>query len=432
METVKVALVGFGTIGTGAARILLDHSSQVTRAVGKKVELVKICDQDITRPRTVDVPEGMLTDQLSEITDDPEIEAVIQLIGGTETARSIMFELLRSGKDVVTANKALIAQHGPELFEEARKLRRTIAFEAAVAGGIPIISSLATSLQANRIETIYAILNGTSNFILSQMGEHGTEYAAAVAEAQQLGFAEADPTMDVDGTDAVQKLTILAQLAFGANVNWRDIPKTGVDIVSVADLESASELGYSIKLLAVAESTEEGLELHVSPTLVRKTSPLAEVRDAYNAITVIGDAVGEVFFHGLGAGEMPTASAVIGDLIDTLCGRSAITFNTLSLWSELRESTPVRNPADLVGRNYLRLLVEDRSRVLSEIAGVLGEYGISISSVIQRGEQPEMMAEVPLIIMTHPAREGDLLEAIEKMNHLDCVRGETVRLRVRD
>ena len=263
---------------------------------------------------------------------------MVQLVGGLEPARSIMLKLLESGKDVVTANKALLAEHGPELFDRARQLGRSIAFEASVAGGIPIIAAISECLTANQIESIHGILNGTSNFILTQMEEQGTDYAASVAEAQRLGFAEADPSMDVDGTDAAQKLAILAHLAFGARVNWRDIPRTGIDTVEVADMRYADELGYGIKLLAVAELVPEGLELHVSPTLVRRHTPLAEVRGAYNAVRVVGDAVGRVFFHGLGAGQMPTASAVVADLIDTVVGRTAITFRTLELWSDERQA----------------------------------------------------------------------------------------------
>ena len=291
MDVAKVAIVGFGTIGSGVARLLLASSDRIARHAGKRVELARVVDTDLTRPRDVTLPKGLLSDELSEVVEDPEIVAVAQLIGGLEPARSIMLELLQSGKDVVTANKALLAEHGPELFDQARRLGRSIAFEASVGGGIPIIAAIGQCLSANQIESIHAILNGTSNFILTQMEHQGTDYAASVAEAQQRGFAEADPTMDVDGTDAAQKLAILAHLGFGARIGWRGIPRTGIDTVQVADLRYALELGYSVKLLAVAELVPEGLELHVSPTLVRLGTPLAEVRGAYNAIRVVGDAV---------------------------------------------------------------------------------------------------------------------------------------------
>ena len=260
---------------------------------------------------------------------------------------------------------------------------RSIAFEASVAGGIPIIANISQCLSANQIESLDAILNGTSNYILTQMEAHGTSYADAVREAQRLGYAEADPTMDVDGSDAAQKLAILAHLAFGARAAWDEIPRQGIDTLDLADMRYAKELGYRIKLLAVAQLTSGGLELHVSPTLVELGTPLAEVRGAFNAISVVGDAVGPVFFSGLGAGQMPTASAVVADLIDTVVGRSAITFRTLELWSKQGPRVSARDYANVSGRYYLRFNVADQPSVLAEIAGVLGKQKISIASVIQ-------------------------------------------------
>ncbi len=335
---------------------------------------------------------------------------------------------------MVTANKALLAEHGAELFNCAREHGRSIAFEASVGGGIPIIAAVGQSLQANQIQSIHAILNGTSNFILTEMADRDAEYASAVAEAQRRGYAEANPAMDVNGTDAAQKLAILTHLAFGARVQWRDIPRTGIDTVEVADLRYAKELGYSIKLLAVAELMPDGLEVHVCPTLIRNESPLAEVRGAYNAIRVVGDAVGRVFFHGLGAGQMPTASAVVADVIDTVLGRAAITFRTLQLWSDHREApVAVRQPDKVPGRFYLRFNVTDTPGVLAEIAGVLGCHRISISSVIQH-EAPEEGADgvVPLVIMTHTATEGAIQDAVREIGGLASVRPGIVRMRVRN
>ena len=433
METAKVAIVGLGTVGSGVARLLLQSKDRICRHAGKQVELARIVDTDLTRPRNVTIPGGLLTNDLRKVTEDRQIKAVVQLIGGLEPARTIMLKLLDAGKDVVTANKALLAEHGPELFRRARQLGRSIAFEASVGGGIPIITAIGQCLSANRLESIHAILNGTSNFILTQMEERGTDYAASVAEAQRLGYAEADPTMDVDGSDAAQKLAILAHLAFGAQVNWKAIPRTGIDAVQVADLRYARELGYSIKLLAVAELVPEGLELHVSPTLVRHGTPLAEVRGAYNAIRVVGDAVGRVFLHGLGAGQMPTASAVVADLIDTVVGRAAITFRTLELWSDGRQAlVSARDPAKVPGRFYLRFQVEDRPGVLAEIAGILGRHAISIASVIQHETEEERAQVVPLVIMTHSAPEGAMSQAMETINQLSCVHPGSVRMRVRD
>jgi len=433
MDTAKVAIIGFGTIGSGVARLLLEHRDRLTRHAGKRLELACVVDSDLERSRNYRLPPGMLTADLAKVLDNREIVAAIELVGGLEPARTIVLKLLESGKDVVTANKALLAEHGPELFDRARKLGRSIAFEASVAGGIPIIASLSEGLVANQIESIHAILNGTSNFILTQMEENNTDYASALAEAQQRGYAEANPAMDVNGSDAAQKLAILAHLAFGARLNWREIPRTGIDIVDVADMRYATELGYSIKLLAVAELVPEGLELHVSPTLVRHGAPLAEVRGAYNAIRIVGDAVGRVYFQGLGAGQMPTASAVVADLINTVVGRMAITFRTLDLWSNDGESPVLpRDPAYVPGRFYLRINADDRPGVMSEITGILGRHKISIASVIQHETEEGAEGVVPLVIMTHTSPEGAMLKAMKMIGQLACVHPGTVRMRVRD
>jgi len=433
MQKAKVAIIGFGTIGSGVARLLLEHGERIARHAGRRVELVQVVDTDLARPRNVMLPPGVLTDDLSLVLNNPEITAVVQLIGGLEPERTIMLKVLESGKDVITANKALLAEHGPELFDRARELGRSIAFEAAVAGGIPIIAAINECLAANQIESIQAILNGTSNFILTQMEQEGADYAASVAEAQRRGYAEANPAMDVDGSDAGQKLAILAHLAFGARVNWREIPRAGIDTVEVADMRYAKELGYSIKLLAVANLVPEGLELHVSPTLVRHGSPLAEVRGAFNAIRVVGDAVGRVFFQGLGAGQMPTASAVVADLIGTVVGRMAITFRTLELWSDRRQArvTP-RDPSEVPGRFYLRFNVDDRPGVMAEIAGILGRHRISIASVIQHETEEAAANVVPLVFMTHTAPEGAMSEAMKAIDKLASVHPGSVRMRVRD
>lgn len=431
MEKTKVAIVGFGNIGTGVARLLLDHGDRTARHAGRTLWLEAVVDRDIASPRQVDLPAGLLSEDLASITGNSEIEVVAELIGGIEPARTIVLKLLESGKNIVTANKALLAQHGPELFDRARELGRSIAFEASVMGGVPIIANISQCLSANQITSLHAIVNGTSNFILSAMEDRGMDYAAAVKEAQRRGFAEANPAMDVDGTDAVQKLAILAHLAFGARVHWRDIPRTGIDKLDSADLRFAKELGYRIKLLAVAQLATEGLELHVSPTLVRIGSPLAEVREAFNAIRVVGDAVGPVFFHGLGAGRMPTASAVVADMIDTAVGRTGITFKTLKLWSNVESRFAIRDYNKLPARYYLRFTVQDHPGVLAQIAGVLGHHQISIASVIQHEPQADSEGgTVPLVIMTHLATEGAAQAAIQEMDRLECVRPGSSRMRV--
>lgn len=432
METSRIAIVGLGTVGSGVARILLDQGERTSRHAGRRLHLARILIKDSSKSRELRLSKNILTDDLSSITDDPGITAVAELIGGLEPARSIILKLMESGKDIVTANKALLAEHGPELFDRARELGRSIAFEAAVAGGIPIVANISQCFSANQIQSIQAILNGTTNYILTQMESQGIGYDAASSEARRLGYAEADPTMDVDGTDATQKLAILAHLAFGARVHWREIPRVGVDNLQIADLNYAKELGYRVKLLAVAKLIAERLELHVGPTLVRMGSPLAEVYGSYNAVSVVGDAVGRLFFEGPGAGQMPTASAVIADLIDTVVGRTAITFRTLELWSQRRAHVAPSEFATARSRYYLRLNVEDRPGVLAEIAGVLGTHEISIASLIQHQTPYDADGAVPLVITTHETSEGAMQKSMAAVEKLSCTRGASVRMRILD
>lgn len=431
MQVTKVALVGMGTVGTGVARLLIDHGDRTARHAGRTLWLEEVVVADKSKPRDYNLPKGILSDDLTRITSNPDIKLVALLLGGLEPARTIMLKLLESGKDVVTANKALLAEHGPEIFDRARELGRSIAFDACVAGGIPIITNISQCFSANQIQSLRGILNGTTNFIVSQMEERGASYAAALKEAQRLGFAEADPTMDVSGADAAQKLAILAHLAFGARVHWSEIPCVGIDTLDPDDLRYAKELGYRIKLIAVARLREQGLELHVSPTLVKMGTPLAEVRQAYNAISVVGDAVGPVFFHGLGAGQMPTASAVVADMIDMAVGRTQITFRTLQFWSQQEARVQVCDHKQLEGKYYLRFTVEDRPGVLAEIAGVLGRNDISIASVIQHAASEETgQRVVPLVIMTANAREGSVSTAMEQLGKLKSVSSGSVKMRV--
>lgn len=430
MDKTKVAIIGVGTVGSGVAKLLLDYGDRTARHAGRTLWLEKAVVRDLKRARNCNLPQGVLTDNLDEVLDDPEIEVVAHLVGGIEPARTIMLKLLERGKNVVTANKALLAEHGPELFDRARELGRSIAFEASVAGGIPIIANIGQCLSANQIESLHGILNGTSNFILSKMHEDGAAYADVLAEAQNLGYAEADPTMDVDGADATQKLAILAHLAFGARVDWQDIPRVGIDKLDVADVRYAQEMGYKIKLLAVAQLAGEGLELHVSPTLVRAGTPLAEVGGPFNAIRVVGDAVGPLLFYGAGAGQMPTASAVVADMIDTAVGRTKITFKTLELWSPREARVTPNDYAQAKGRFYLRVNVDDHPGVLAQITAALGKQQISISSVLQH--EAEQGSQVPLVIMTHETTAGAAAKACDEMANLNCVRGEIVRMWVRD
>ena len=431
MEKTKVAIVGFGTVGSGVAQLLIDHGDRTARHAGRVLWVEKVVVKNANRPRRYKLPEGVLTDNLDEVIKDPEIKVVAQLVGGLEPARSIMLKLLESGKDVVTANKALLAEHGGEIFDRARELGRSVAFEAAVAGGVPIIANISQCLSANQIEVIEGILNGTSNFILTKMIEEGMGYADAVAEAQRLGYAEADPAMDVDGTDATQKLAILSHLAFGARAYWKTIPRCGIDTLDKLDVRYAQQMGYRIKLLAVARLIADGLAMHVSPTLVKVGTPLAEVRGAFNAISVIGDAVGRLFYQGQGAGQMPTASAVVADMIDTAVGRTAITFRTLELWSNRKARVAPADHASAEGRFYIRAMVDDHPGVMAQICRLLGDHEISIASVLQQEDATDG-EPVPLVFMTHETTEGDAAQACAEIAQLKCVSGEPVRMWVRD
>ncbi len=435
MEKTNVAIVGLGTVGCGVARLLLDHGDRTARHAGRTLWLRKAVARDLAKAKArMELPEGVLTDSIDDVINDPEITVVTQLIGGLEPARTIMLRLMESGKDIVTANKALLAEHGPELFDRARQLGRSIAFEASVAGGIPIIANISQCLSANQLQSLEGILNGTSNFIVTQMDQHGSAYDEVLKKAQDLGYAEADPTMDVDGTDAAQKLAILAHLAFGATVDWNEIPKTGIDGLDPADLRYAHQLGYRIKLLATANLTKDGLELSVAPTLLRIGTPLAEVRDAFNAIRAVGDAVGPVFYHGLGAGQMPTASAVVADLIDTAVGRTRLTFQTLEYFSSDNPPRAILRDAEtLRGRFYLRLTVANHPGTLAAIAAVLEKNAISIASVIQHESEVDGRPndQVPLVIMTHEASEGSAKSATQAIQALPSVTGPVTRLRVK-
>lgn len=432
MEKTFVALVGMGNVGTGVARLLLDLGDRTARYAGRTLWINQIVVQDVNKPRHADMPDDVVTDDLQRLLNDREVSVVAHLVGGVEPARTILLQLLESGKDVVTANKALLAEYGPELFDRARALGRSIAFEAAVAGGIPIVANLAQCLCANRILQMDGILNGTCNFIVTKMEEEQADYQAALNEAQRLGFAEPDPTLDVDGSDAAQKLAILAHLAYGARVPWRQIPRRGIQHLWIDDFARAKVLGYRIKLIACSQVRDDGLHLLVSPMLVRIGTPLAEVRENFNAVRVIGDAVGPVFFHGQGAGAMPTASAVVADMIDTAVGRTAITFRTLKLWSETESPIAMAPPDDFVARFYLRFVAANRPGVLAQLAGVLGKHGVSIATVYQESHDAVVPDDVPLVVLTHRAPRGLVRRAVDEIAGLSVVRREYEMLPILD
>ena len=438
MPPLKIALIGLGTVGSGVARLLLEQPERISRRAGRPIEICRAVVRDLNKSRGVELPAGLLTTDIQSVIDDPEIDLAVQLIGGVDDARTVMHALLDAGKDIVTANKALLCEHGFELFGRARELGRTISFEAAVAGGVPIINAVSQSLAANQILSIEAILNGTSNFILTEMLTKRTAYDVVLREAQELGYAEADPAMDVDGTDAAQKLVILTELAFGTNVPLSAFPVQGIDTLDLVDLLTADELGYRVKLLAVVKLLDGQLEMHVQPTLVRSDWPLAKVDGAFNMIAVEGDAVGRTWFSGAGAGQFPTASAVVADLIDTAVGRAALTFPRLDLFRE-QVSLPVLPMEKISRRYYLRFTVEDRPHVFAEIADILGRNGVSLASIIQH-ETPEPdeapaatdEATVSVVVMTHRTTLGKLQAVDAELDRLTTLHGPRVRMPVAD
>jgi homoserine dehydrogenase len=434
MEQVTVGLLGVGTVGSGVVRLLHEQGDRLARRAGKRLVLKWAVVRDPKKPREAPLHDTRLITDPWAVVNDPEVDIVVETMGGTDPTLDVIVGALRAGKDVVTANKALLAERGPEVFAAARASGRAIALEGSVAGGIPIVHALGGSLAANQIQSLSAIVNGTCNFILTSMTREGLPYATALGQAQALGYAEADPTLDVDGTDTAHKLAILAQLAFGVGVTLEQIPRSGIDRLLSDDIRYASELGYTVKLLALAKLSDAGLALRVAPTLVKQGTPLAEVRGPYNAIRVVGDAVGDTLFYGRGAGMMPTASAVVGDLIDVVIGRAALTSRALNLWPanapppRLTPSTAVRS------RYYLRFTIPDRPGMIARIAHVLGDHAISIASVIQHDPGDDAPAEspVPLVIMTHSASEAAVTSALAEIDRLDLVRAPSVLLGVEE
>jgi homoserine dehydrogenase len=432
-EPLGIALIGCGTVGGGVARLLLEQGERLAARAGRPLVLRRVVVRDMEKPRPAVLPRELITTDLQQVLKDPSVQVGVELVGGVDWAKQAVLSLLEAGKDVVTANKALLAQHGAEVFDMARRRGRSVAFEASVAGGVPIVAALAECLAANEIQSLQGILNGTCNFILTSMTEKGQTYADALAEAQRRGYAEADPTLDVNGTDTTHKLAILVQLAFGLSVSVDAIERRGIADIDALDIRFAGELGYTIKLLAEAWRMGDKLALHVSPVLLRKQAPLAMVRGAYNAIHVVGDAVGDALFAGRGAGQMPTASAVVADLIDLAVGRAQMTFETLKLWSARTQAPPLFPSSSVRTRFYLRLFVEDRPGVLADVTRVLANHHISIASVIQH-EAPEDHegGRVHLVIMTHTALTGDFRAAVAELDRLQRVVPPSVYFPVED
>jgi homoserine dehydrogenase len=438
MEPLGIALIGCGTVGSGVAQLLLEQPERLAARAGRPLALRRVVVREPAKPRAVELPRELVTTDLRAVLQEPSIHVAVELAGGVDWAKQAVLDLLAAGKHVVTANKALLAEHGAEVFDCARKHERAIAFEASVMGGVPVVAVLAESLTANQVQSLQGILNGTSNFILTGMSEYGRSYGEVLADAQSRGYAEADPTLDVDGTDAAHKLAILAQLAFGVRVPVRDIDRRGIAGMSQVDIGFAKELGYTIKLLAEAwldsaPGRPASLALHVSPVLLRHQTLLAQVRGAYNAIRIQGDAAGEIALYGRGAGALPTASAVVADIIDLAVGRAQRTFQTLRLWSSDRPDVTLRPSATVRSRFYLRLLVADRLGVMAEVTRTLADNFISIASVVQHEALDEHEGDtVPLVIMTHTALTEQFRAAVAQLNRLRNVTAPSVYYPVAD
>lgn len=432
-QTLGIALLGCGTVGSGVAEALLGQRERLARRCnGTRLELRHVVVRDPSRGG-IGIPPESIHDDFQRVLNDPAVDVVIELIGGTTSAKVMILSALAAGKHIITANKALLAEHGPAIFDAARRAGRTVGFEAAVAGGIPIIKMLVESLAVNQVTAIQGILNGTSNYILSRMAERGTSYDAALSEAQAQGFAEANPTLDVDGTDAVHKLAILAQVAFGVTPSLSQITSRGIADVSPLDIRFASELGYTIKLLAEARLVHNTLALFVSPVLLRRTDPLAQVQGPFNAIRVQGDLVGEVLLRGPGAGKSPTTSSVLSDLVDLAVGRAERTFSAANLWSGDAPGAPVLTSDWIPKRYYLRMLVRDEPGVLAEIGLCLARESISIASVVQHETMeghPEQT--LPVVIMTHTAGAGQFRHAVTAIDQLPTLNGPAVFYPVSD
>ena len=420
----NIALIGFGTVGTGVARILTEQREELRVRAGRELRLCRIVVRDPGKTRTFNPPNVPVSGSIDDVLSDDSIDLAVQLVGGTDAALQYAIRLLNAGKDLVTANKALICAHGPELFEIAADGGRTICFEAAVAGGIPVVNVITTAMTGNRVESIEGILNGTSNFILTQMLSENQSYDQALSLAQELGFAEADPTLDVDGTDAAQKLAILTRLAFSTDVPVEGMNCMGIDKLTLSDLEAAASLGYRIKLLAVAKLNDGCLEISVQPTLVPQDRELAQTQGADNIVTVTGSAVGRLGLAGAGAGQLPTASAVIADIVDSAAGRAVNTFKAV-LRSCHQNSVPILPQDERQHRFYLRCTVDDRPHVLADVTDILGRHRISISSLLQDESRTATAQDqaARLIIMTHRVSEGQMRSADAELDALSCVQG---------
>lgn len=431
MKSINIGLLGFGTVGTGVVKILQQNAGVIEKRLGAKLNLKWIADLDIERDRGVKVDKNILTKDSSKVLNDPEVNIVIELIGGYEPAKSFILQALKNKKHVVTANKALLAKNGSEIFETASRNNVDIGFEASVGGGIPIIRAIKEGFTANNIQSVYGIVNGTCNYILSKMSDEGRPFNEVLKEAQALGFAEANPSLDIDGIDSAHKVTILASLCFGVRVDFDKVYTEGISRITPIDINFAREFGYRIKLLAITKRSGNEIEVRVHPTMIKEDNPISKVNGVLNAIEIIGDAVGENMLIGRGAGDMPTGSAIVGDVIEisrNILNGGVNRVSPLSFLPKYIEDAKIKSIDNIVSEYYIRFSVLDKPGVLSKISGVLGNNSISISSVIQKGRGEK--GGVPLVVMTHSAKEKDIQKALSEIDKLDVVLDKSVLIRV--
>lgn len=429
MKKLSIGLLGLGEIGSGVYSILSSKKKRLSDQLGISFEIKRIAEKYPNRKRKVNPPKKLMTKDAWSVVRDPSIDVIVELIGGTKIARDLIKEAIKCGKHVVTANKALLAEYGDELFGLAHRSKKWIFFEASVGGGIPVIKALREGLVANRIESIHSIINGTSNYILTRMTEEKINFRDALEEAQNKGYAEADPTLDVNGSDAAHKLAILVRFAFGGKVRFEDIYCEGVQRISEEDIAFAEEFGYKIKLLAIAKKAKDGIEARVQPTLLKNSHILANVNGSFNAILMRGDEVGDSLLYGKGAGSRPTASAVISDLTDI--AKLGVSGPESDLMMRgLGKRLVVKNISSILSRYYLRFSIVDRPGVLAGISRILGKHGVSISDVIQRERSAGQV--VPLILLTHDVHEKDLRKAIGFINKLSFAKGKAQVIRIEE
>ncbi len=432
MTPVKIGILGLGTVGCGTVNVLARNAQEISRRAGREIKIVQASARDIGKQRPCVTHGIQLVQNPQEVVRNPEIEIIVELIGGYEPARALVLEAISLGKHVVTANKALIAVHGNEIFTAAQKKGVMVTFEAAVAGGIPIIKAIREGLAGNRIEWLAGIINGTSNFILTEMRDKGAEFADVLKEAQRLGYAEADPTFDVEGVDAAHKLTILAAIAFGIPLKFKQAYVEGITPITRVDIAYAEELGYRLKLLGIARRTDGGIELRVHPTLIPERRLIANVDGAMNAVLVKGDAVGPTLFYGAGAGAEPTASAVVADLVDvvrTLTVDPNHRVPHLAFQPDAMVDLPILSIEDVDTSYYLRLHVLDKPGVLADVTRILADLSISIEAILQK--EPHAGEDtVPVIILTQRVRERNMNAAIARIEKLASIKGRVMRIRL--